>query len=252
MWRKGGKMTIDDKYKKINFEKFRSIFLYLTLGLIIITVAFELIGFFFNIPDFIELFKFLFSTCFATLASFFACHSIVLSRESSNIATSSDKKMQSISTADFYEITYRFWDRAPTLYRKQSYGVRDTYSWQLGNLFRHGEKLKNWADPDVQEKLIKEFKIFLTRLRPIPCSKYWGEIKNYIQICKIAIDFKTENDDIKNELIDELGEWIGKKEKEELNQEYLQRKSNEFSERKDSEIFEIIREKDKEVKKVIK
>lgn len=153
------------------------------------------------------------------------------------LANKSDKKMQSISTADFYEITYRFWDRAPKLYKEQRFEVRDTYSWQLGNLFRHGEKLKDWADLEVQDKLIKEFKIFLERLRPNKCNKYWIEVKNYIEICKIAIGFKTKNDNIKDDLIEELGKWIGKKAKEESNHEYLKRKINELSKMKKNEIF---------------
>ncbi len=151
----------------------------------------------------------------------------------------SDKKMKSIATADFYEITYRFWDRAPILYRTRDSAVRDTCSWQLGNLFRHGKKLKKWAEPEVQEQLIKEFKVFLERLRSTTCPKYWVEIKNYITTCKIAIELKTKNDDKKNELIDELSNWIGRKEDEESNQDYLQRKSTEFSGMEKYDIFEI-------------
>jgi hypothetical protein len=179
--------------------------------------------------------------------------SIGIAFYSVGIGHDSDKKMrsimQSISTSDFYKLSYTFWDRAPCLYGKQSLGVRDTYSWQLGNLFRHAEKLKRWADPDVQENLINEFKTFLIRLRPLPCPKYWVEVKNYIQICKIAINFKTKNDQIKNELVEELGNWIGKKEEKESNQEFLQRKSNEFSRKKRNDIFEIVKETDKEIKK---
>lgn len=237
-------MTTIDKYKKINYEKLRSIFLYLTFALIIIAVIFELSGMILNIPDFIEAFTFLFPICLATLSSFFACHSIVISKESSDIATSSDNKMQSISTADFYEITYRFWDRAPDLYKEPDEKERDTQSWQLVNLFNHADKLKNWVNPDVQDKLIQEFKIFLERLRSKKCKKYWVEVKNYIGTCSIAIGFKTENDTIKNELIGEIGNWIGRKEKGESNQEYLQRKSNEFSKMKKYEIFETIKEKE--------
>ena len=142
----------------------------------------------------------------------FAVLSFYISIVAKYVAESSDEKMKSIATGNFYEITYRFWDRAPVLYDEQIKEVRDTQSWQLGNLFEHGDKLKKWAYPDVQVKLIKEFKTFLERLRPTRCKKYWVEVKNYMGVCKIAIDFKTENDDIKNELIDELGNWIGKKE----------------------------------------
>ncbi len=230
-------MTAADKYKKINYEDLRRIFFNLTIILIIISASFELIGYFLNYPLLIESFKFLFPICLAVLSLFLACHSIVLSKEASEIATSSDKKMQSISTADFYEITYRFWDRAPILYEEQSFEVRDTCSWQLGNLFRHGDKLKDWADPDVQDKLIKEFKIFLERLRPIKCKKYWVEVKNYMEICNIAIDFKTKNDSTKDELIYELSKWVGKKEKEESKKEYLRRKGNEFSKMKNRKIY---------------
>ena len=63
------------------------------------------------------------------------------------------------------------------------------------------------------------------------------EIKNYMGICKIAIRFKTENDNIKDKLIDELGNWIGKKEERESNQEYLERKNEEFSQKKKYDIF---------------
>ena len=149
----------------------------------------------------------------------------------------SDQLLTSIATGDFYEITYRFWDRAPILYDNQSKGVRDTQSWQLGNLFRHGEKLKKWADSDVQEKLIKEFKTFLERLRPISCTKYWVEVKNYMEISRIAIGFKTENDDMKNELIDELCKWIGEKQEGESKMGYLERKGNEFSQKKKYEAY---------------
>jgi len=149
----------------------------------------------------------------------------------------SDQLLRSIATGDFYEFTYRFWDRASFLYEERKKGERDTQSWQLGNLFRHAEKLKKWADPDVQEQLIKEFKIFLGRLRPTACIKYWVEVKNYKTICKIAIGFKTENDDIKDKLIDELGNWIGKKERAESNQEYLERKDKKKKKKKNYDIF---------------
>ncbi len=177
--------------------------------------------------------------------------SIGIAFYSVGIGLDSDKKMQSISTADFYKLSYTFWDRAPCLYNEQRSEVRDTCSWQLSNLFRHGKKLKRWADPDVQEDLIKEFKTFLTRLRPLPCQKYWVEVKNYMGICEIAINFKTKNDQIKNELIEELGNWIGKKEEKESNQEFLQRKSKEFSGKKDNDLFEIVKETDKEIKKEV-
>jgi len=110
---------------------------------------------------------------------------------------------------------------------------------QGGNLFRHGEILKKWANPDVQEKLIKEFKIFLERLRPLPCVKYYVEVKNYISICKIAIDFKIDNDNIKNELIKEIEQWLGKKPEGESKIDYLQRKSNELSKINKDDVFTI-------------
>jgi len=83
---------------------------------------------------------------FTLLSLAIACHAVI-------IAINSDEKMKSISTSDFYEITYRFWDKAPILYNTQIKEVRDTQSWQLGNLFRHGEKLKRWVDADVQDNL---------------------------------------------------------------------------------------------------
>ncbi len=181
---------------------------------------------------FIKSNTFLTSLLLAFLSLAIACHAVV-------IAIDSDEKMRSIATGDFFEITYRFWDRAPILYREQSKAVRDTQSWQLENLFRHGDKLKKWAESDVQEKLIKEFKIFLERLRSTECKKYWVEVKNYMEICRIAMDFKTENDDIKNELIDELGNWIGKKVGGESNKEYLKRKSNEFSQNEKYDFFMV-------------
>ena len=88
------------------------------------------------------------SVGFTLVSLAIACHAVV-------IAIDSDEKMKSIATGNFYELTYRFWDRAPILYKNQIKEVRDTQSWQLGNFFRHGEKLKKWADSDVQEKLIK-------------------------------------------------------------------------------------------------
>ncbi len=205
------------------FLSLRYIFIYFTV--LFLTLNIVMIYVFGAMPD----------TSFTALV--FTLLSLAIASHAVIIAINSDEKMKSISTGDFYELTYRFWDRAPILYNKKIKEVRDTQSWQLGNLFRHGEKLKKWADPDVQEKLIKEFKIFLKRLQPIPCEKYWVEIKNYMTICKIAIDFKTESDGIKDELIDELGNWIGKKRKGESNKEYLKRKDDEFSHKKNSDIF---------------
>ena len=165
--------------------------------------------------------------------------SIGLGFLSVTIADKSDEKMKAITNADFFEITYRFWEKAPKLYYPLDSKERDTCSWHLVNFFKHGEKLKKWADSDVQEKLINEFKIFLERLRPTTCKKYWVEIKNYMGICKIAIDFKTKNDDIKDELIGELGNWVGKKREEESNTKYLQRKSGEFAEKKKYDVFSL-------------
>ena len=151
----------------------------------------------------------------------------------------SDELLSSIATSDFYEITYRFWDRAEDLYTEEEKLERDTISWQLGNLFRHAEKLKKWAEPDVQEKLIREFKIFLERLSTTSCERYWVEIKNYLSVCKIAMNFKTDNENYKNKLIDELTSWIGKKREEESNVEYLHRKNEEFTKKEKYDVFSL-------------
>lgn len=228
-WFRGGNMS-KDELKVWKWARNAA----LLFGIVVMGIAtiFMILGESYIIPKFIEAAKFVGTFGLGIFTLGIAAHSITIGLES-------DKKMQSIATADFYEITYRFWDRAPTLYRSRDSAVRDTCSWQLGNLFRHGKKLKKWAEPEVQEQFIKEFKVFLERLRSTSCSKYWVEIKNYITTCKIAIEFETENDDMKNGLIDELSNWIGRKEDEESNQKYLQRKGNEFSGMNNYDVFEM-------------
>jgi hypothetical protein len=154
------------------------------------------------------------------------------------IAINSDDKMKSIATGGFYDLANRFWDRAPRLYDNLSNKERDTESWQLGNLFRHGDKLKKWAELDVQERLIKEFTTFLDRLKHKPCVKYYVEVKNYISISKTALGFKTEDDNVKNDLINELEQWIGSKNNGETNIEYLQRKTKELKKINNDDVYE--------------
>lgn len=211
--------------KKEFFKDIRLVFIFFTVLLFIVYIV--IIYGYGTTPD----------TSFIALG--FTLFSLAIASHAVVIAIESDEKMKSIATGDFFEITYRFWDRAPILYIEQIKEVRDTQSWQLVNLFRHGEKLKGWADSDIQDQLIQYFKTFLERLRLTKCDKYWVEIKNYLAICKIAIDFKTKNDDIKNELIDELGNWLGNIQERKSNQEYLTRKSNEFSKKKKYEVFKL-------------
>jgi len=175
--------------------------------------------------------------------------SIGIALYSLGLSKDSDEKMKSIATGDFYDLANRFWDRAPVLYKEISKGARDTQSWQLGNLFRHAEKLKKWAEPVVQERLIREFKTFLERLRTVPIQKYWVEIKNYRSTCRIAIDFNTKDDNMKNDLIKELGNWLGKKKEDESNLEFLDRKSKEFSNKKDDDVFNINENEEEKKKK---
>lgn len=221
-----------------NWARLRT--LTLTTGLVIvgIGVIFMLIGTFYNISNFIEAAKWVLSMGLGITSLGIAFHSIVISEESRKIAGESDGKMKALANADFFELTYRFWEKAPKLYYPLDFPSRDTCSWHLVNYFNHADKLKKWADSDVQEKLINALKIFLERLRPKTCKKFWVEIKNYMGACNIALGFKAD-EDVKNELIDELANWIGKKQEGESNQKYLQRKSNELSKMKKSDIFEI-------------
>jgi hypothetical protein len=211
---------------KIFFKGFRNLFIYFTL--VFFGVNIIVIYGFGAKPD-----TSFTALGFTILSLAIACHAVV-------IAIESDEKMKSISTGDFFDLANRFWDRAPKLYQNLSYGSRDTQSWQLENLFRHAEKLKKWADPDVQGRLIKEFCTFLKRLRAQSCKKYWVEIKNYRKICKIAIDFKTNDNNVKDDLIKEISNWIGNKDKGESNREYLDRKSIELSDNNDNDVYTIV------------
>ena len=55
-------------------------------------------------------------------------------------------------------------------------------------------------------------------------------------VCNIALGFKAD-EDVKNKLIDELANWIGKKQEGESNKEYLQRKGGEFKQKEKFEEF---------------
>ena len=153
----------------------------------------------------------------------------------------SDDKMKSIATADFFELTDRFWERAPPLYYPLESNIRDTGSWRLVNIFEQADKLKRWADPEVQNKLIQALATFLERLQPTDCEKFWVEFKNYISASVKAIGFNAE-DEVKNTLIENLSYWLGSKLEEESNEEYLQRKGRELSTRGDTDTFERIDE----------
>ncbi len=164
-----------------------------------------------------------------------AFHSIVISKES-------DEKMRSVANADFFEITYRFWEKAPYLYYSMDFRKRDTCSWNLINFFEQADKLKKWVDSDLQKRLIKELKTFLERLQSTKCKKAWVEIKNYTNACKIAIGFKAD-EEVKNELINQLGYYIGYKNEGETNRQYLERKSRELVSRERFDTFERVIEK---------
>jgi len=87
------------------------------------------------------------------------------------------------------------------------------------------------------------------RLRGEKCIKYWIEVKNYIATCRTSINFNTEDDVMKNELIKELSNWLGPKKEEESILEYLDRKSKENSNRKDEDVFSIPKQEKKGEKK---
>lgn len=214
---------LNEKY----FKLYRFLFL-VTFTLLILRMMIN--SLFFNIkPD-----NFTLQITLAIFSVGIACHGVI-------IAFDSDKKMKSIATKDFLELTDRFWDkdRAQKLYDEKNIKERDTLSWQLVNIFRQAEKLHEWADMDTQERLIKEFKTFLQRLRKKNVKKYWIEVKNYRSTAEIAMKFKTgDNNKIKNELIEEITNWLGKKQKRESNERYLERKNNEIKDKKKYDFFE--------------
>lgn len=162
--------------------------------------------------------------------------SVGLGLTSIKMSYESDKKIKLIIDRDFLELVNEFWNIAPYLYEDKRKEVRDTLSWYLVNFFRRADRQKEAAGSDVQSQLIKELKTFLERLRPTRCKKFWVEIKNYMGACNLAIGFNTDKK-IKDELIDELGNWIGKKEEKESNEDYLKRKSNELRQKKNYEVY---------------
>lgn len=196
-------MMITDKYKKINFKKFRNIFLYLTFGLIIIAVAFEFVGILFNIPAFIEFFKFLFPVCFATLSLFLACHSIVLSKEASEIATSSDNKMKAIAKSNFLEICSEFTDKRIQLVQHPDIlGIEGTV-WKCRQYVEWACELEEWVEQKYQDKLAKRFQNLLDKTfdwkKGIPTGGIVKE-KNGKKIIEVHI-MKISNQDVDNILI---------------------------------------------------
>ncbi len=167
---------------------------------------------------------------FTIVSLVIACHAVI-------IAIDSDEKMKSIATGNFYDLSNKFWDRAPILYEDMIEEKRNTQSWHLVNYFSHGETLKKWVDPDIQEELIKRFTYFLGELKKSHGKKYRKEVKNYMTICNIAMNFKTNDDKVKDELIKELTNWLGEKNKDESNLGYLERKNNEFKEKGKNDVY---------------
>ena len=221
--------------KKYNYARYSKAFLYIGSALLIFAILYAFV-FFVNYVIFATSDPMILQWMLGFFSGGIGVLSIGIAFHSADIANKSDEKMKAIANADFFELAYRFWEKAPELYKPLDFPSRDTCSWHLVNYFNHADKLKKWADPDIQERLINALKTFLERLRIKTCKKFWVEIKNYMSACNIAIGFKADNE-IKDELIDELGNWIGKKEGGESKQEYLQRKNNELSKMKKRDIF---------------
>jgi len=159
------------------------------------------------------------------------------------LALDSTEKMKSIANADFFALAYTFEDRAIPLYNGiPDPGERDTISWRLLNYFEQADKIKKWVDSDVQKRLIKELQYLIEKLQYALTSMVWVEFKNYRGACSIAIGFKVD-EEVKNDLIYQLGYYIGYKNEGETNRQYLERKSRELASRERFDTFERVIEK---------
>jgi len=137
----------------------------------------------------------------------------------------SDLKMQSIANASFFELTHTFEDRGIPLYNGMpDIYERDTISWRLLNYFQQANELKRWVNSDIQKKLVEHLQTLIEKLFFAKTPKAWVEFKNLLSACKIAIQFDID-DETKDELIYQLGYWLGYKNKGESNEAYLERKA---------------------------
>ena len=194
---------VTDKYRKIKYIKLRSIFLYLTFFLSIIMIVFLFSGIYFKLPDFVEFFKFLFPVCLATLSLFFACQSIVVSEESSKIASNSDNKMKSIAKSNFLEICSEFTDKRIQLFQHpKALGIEGTI-WKCRQYVEWASELDGWVEQKYQDKLAKSFRMLLDNtfdwVRGIPVNvivtQKNGKQKIEVQVMKIT------NQDVNNILV---------------------------------------------------
>ncbi len=153
--------------------------------------------------------------------------SIGIAIHSVDIGKKSDDKMKSFATGDFHNLENEYIKNLYIIYNNKSNEVdRNTQSWHLLNYFQHGEAIKKWVKPNLQKQLTNRFNDTLRILKQNNITIYQNEVRNYIEIAKIALKFKTD-DEVKNKMIDRLGGLIGKKGNE-GNESYLIRKEQEI------------------------
>ncbi len=199
------------------------------IGIIIFGVLIVIVGVYYRLENIIELGKYIVP--------------LGLGVFSVGIALDSTEKMRSIANADFFALAYTFEDRAIPLYNgRPDPGARDTISWRLLNYFQQADKLKKWVDSDVQKRLIKELQHLIEKLQYALTPMVWVEFKNYRGACSIAIGFKVD-EEVKNDLIYQLGYYIGYKNEVETNRQYLDRKSRELTTKERFDTFERVIEK---------
>ena len=149
----------------------------------------------------------------------------------------STQLVSSIVNGQFRELETKFIDRYPNLKYNLPEGVRNTQSWQLLNYFQHGEEIKKSVKPELQRRLIGRFTYFLKILRELKVKRYWKEVKNYMDICEIVLNFRTDDDKVKDDLIKEITKWLGTKESTYSNMRYLELKKEEFKDYGKGDIF---------------
>lgn len=95
---------MEGNMKNVDFKSWRRRFLYGSLIIVFLSLALLISGIIFDNAALIELFKFVLPVGIAFLSFYFSSHSIVISNNASNIASSSDNKMKIIASADFMEV----------------------------------------------------------------------------------------------------------------------------------------------------
>jgi len=153
------------------------------------------------------------------------------------ISNKSDLKMQSISNASFIELIHTIEDKGIPLYNgKPSIEEIDTISWRIFNYFQQANELKRWVNPENQKNMVNQLQTLIEKLFYAKAPRAWVEFKNLRNACEIAIKFDVDNE-VKNELIHQLGYWLGYKNEDESNENYLERKAKQMASKKPHDLF---------------